>query len=52
MSKTQFTFVETKKTTGLVEELAELAKDDDRSLNHYVGQILSKYIESKKETKD
>ncbi len=39
-----FRFVETKKTTGLVEEIGKLADLEGRSLNNYVGQVLKKHV--------
>ena len=39
-----FRFVETKKTTGLVDEIGKLADLEGRSLNNYVGQVLKKHV--------
>ena len=39
-----FRFVETKKTTGLVDEIGKLADFEGRSLNNYVGQVLKKHV--------
>ena len=39
-----FRFVETKKTTGLVDEIGKLADLEGRSLNNYVGQVLNKNV--------
>ena len=43
-----FRFVETKKTTGLVEEIGKLADLEGRSLNNYVGQVLKKKKKKKR----
>jgi len=43
-----FRFVETKKTTGLVEEIGKLADLEGRSLNNYVGQVLKKHVLQKR----
>lgn len=34
---------------NLLEQLRELAEEDDRSLSQFINLILKKYIESKKE---
>ena len=47
-----FKFVETKKTEGIVTDLEMLAKEEDRSLNNYVGRILTKHVEDIKDIKD
>ncbi len=39
-----FRFVETKKKTGLVDEIGKLADLEGRSLNNYVGQVLKKHV--------
>lgn len=50
--KDTFRFVETKRTKGLVNELSKLAENEERSLNHYVGQVLKKHIQDQQEIKD
>jgi hypothetical protein len=48
-----FKFTESKSTTGLVDLLTDLASDEDRSLNKYVGRVLWDHVASiKKEKKD
>ena len=39
-----FRFVETKKTTGLVDEIGKLADLEGRSLNNYVGRVLKEHV--------
>jgi len=40
----QFTFVESKTTEGLVEQLKQLAKKDNRNLNNFIGLQLKKIV--------
>ena len=42
-----FRFVETKKTTGLVEKIQQEADKEGRSLNNYIGQILKRWLYNK-----
>lgn len=48
----QFTFVENERTSGVVQQLKQLAKEDQRSFNNYIGIILKKYINERQPKKD
>jgi len=43
-----FRFIETKETTGLVDDINHLAKNEKISLNKYVGRVLKKHVEEAK----
>lgn len=47
-----FKFTESKSTTGLVDLLTDLASEEDRSLNKYVGRVLWDHVSSIKEEKE
>ena len=45
--KKGFQFVETKQTTGVVEQIQQEADKEGRSLNNYIGQILKRWLYNK-----
>lgn len=47
--KDNFKFVETKATAGLVEHLDDLAREEGRSLNNYVGRVLTKHVKGEQD---